>query len=63
MTSADCLHRAEECERFAAVLVSEVQRDKFLKMAAGWRKLAAETAPTMAADHRAAYAAVRQTSP
>ena len=47
MTTADCLHRAEECERLAAVLVSEVQRDKFLKMAAGWRKLAAETAPRM----------------
>ena len=54
MTTADCLHRAEECERLAAVLVSEVQREKFLKMAAEWRKLATETAPRMAAENRAA---------
>ena len=45
MTKAEYLYEAEECERMAPLVSSEDARRKMLKIAAGWRELAARPGP------------------
>ena len=54
MTPAEYVERAEECERLARAVISPAQRQKILRIAAGWRELADEAEARLAGTPRAA---------
>ena len=54
MTKAEYLDRAKECERMALLVRSKEHRLKILKIATGWRDLAASPEPNPSATPRAA---------